>query len=160
MSYVIWFLLLVIGVSDVQKQRIPNRLVGYLLLSVVVELYLSSSLVWAIHFKGLAVTFAIGFIFYLLRIMAAGDVKLLTVIGLWLGADVMWQVIAYVVVAGGVIGMFYLLLHLASSSYSLAEHLKIYAMQKVASGLKSSQVLVIPFAPAIVIGIAYYFYSF
>jgi prepilin peptidase CpaA len=90
--------------------------------------------------------------------MAGGDVKLLTVLGLWLGAETMWSVTPFIIVAGGVIGVFYLALNLASSSVSIAEHVRSYAVQKVTPGWKNEQPLVIPFAPAIVIGLAYYFY--
>ncbi len=149
---------MVMGVSDVQRHRIPNYMVVALLVVVIAELCLALDVIWWQHIKGFLITFAVGFAFYTLRLMAGGDVKLLAVIGLWLGGSTMWQVMPFVVVAGGVISLFYLALHVASSSESVGLQMKAYAVQKVTSGWRSKQPLVIPFAPAIVIGLAYYFY--
>ncbi|MGP8307469.1 A24 family peptidase [Vibrio sp. YIC-376] len=160
MSLVIWSILIMIGVSDAQRHRIPNKFVGLLLIAIAFDLYThQESIVWWIHIKGLLITLAIGFGLYLARAMAGGDVKLLTVLGLWLGAETMWSVTPFIIVAGGVIGIFYLALYFASSSYSIVEHVRAYALQKITPGWKSKQTLVIPFAPAIVIGLAYYFYT-
>ncbi|MGR5485587.1 A24 family peptidase [Vibrio alfacsensis] len=158
MSYGIWLILMLAGVSDAQRHRIPNPLVLALLLVVTVELFQQQEVMWWLHLKGFLATFAIGFVLYLIRAMAGGDVKLLAVIGLWLGADVMWQVTPYIIIAGGVIGAFYLALHLASSTEPINQQVKAYAVQRVTPGWRSQQPLVIPFAPAIVVGLAYYFY--
>ncbi len=158
MNLLIWFFLVMIGVSDVQKHRIPNQLVGLLLLAVAIELWLVPDIELWMHLKALLVTFLVCFVLYLLRVMAGGDVKLLAVVGFWLGPEAMSKVAPYIIVAGGVIGAFYLALYLASSNYTIAEQVKAYAVQKVTPGWKSKQPLVIPFAPAIVIGLAYYFY--
>ncbi|MCF7481311.1 A24 family peptidase [Vibrio sp. J1-1] len=158
LTVVLWSVLFVIGVSDAQRHRIPNQLVGVLFLVVVVNLYLESDVEWMIHLKGLLVTFTTCFLLYLVRVMAGGDVKLLAAIGFWLGAETMWQVTPYIVIAGGIIGVFYLALHLASSVEPIGQQVKAYAVQKVTPGWKNKQPLVIPFAPTIVIGLAYYFY--
>jgi len=160
MNLLIWVLLFIIGVSDVQRNRIPNNLVIILLLIVVIDLFQTPGLLWTLHIKGMLITLGVGFGLYVVKAMAGGDVKLLTVVGLWLGAEVMWQVTAYVVVAGGIIGAFYLMLHMASSGQSFKEHVKVYAVQRVTRGWSTQYPLVIPFAPAIVIGMAYYFYIF
>ncbi|ANQ17859.1 A24 family peptidase [Vibrio natriegens] len=159
MNVVIWSLLIIIGVSDAQRHRIPNQYIGMLLLAVTIDLSLKQDVSWWFQAQGFLVTFALGFGLYLCRLMAGGDVKLLAVLGLWLGAETMWSVTPFIVVAGGVIGGFYLALYLASSSYSITEHARAYAVQKVSPGWKSKEPLVIPFAPAIVIGLAYYFYT-
>ncbi|WP_423839810.1 prepilin peptidase [Vibrio mytili] len=158
LELIIWSLLICIGVSDAQRHRISNKLVCALFLVVGVSLAQQFNLDWLIHLKGFLITFAIGFGLYITRVMAGGDVKLLTVIGLWLGAKTMWQVTPYIIIAGGVIGCFYLALHMASSTIPFTQQFKGYAIQKVTPGWKSKQPLVIPFAPAIVIGLAYYFY--
>ncbi|WP_243974574.1 prepilin peptidase [Vibrio natriegens] len=158
MILIIWTLLTAIGVSDAQRHRIPNNLVFFLLLAVLASLCLKQDMEVWLHLKGMLITFALGFLLYLGRLMAGGDVKLLTVLGLWLGAETMWSVTPFIIVAGGVVGIFYLALHIATSSYSFTEHIRVYAVQKVTPGWKNEQRLVIPFAPAIVIGLAYYFY--
>jgi prepilin peptidase CpaA len=160
MILIIWTLLTAIGVSDAQRHRIPNNLVFFLLLAVLASLCLKQDMEVWLHLKGMLITFALGFLLYLGRLMAGGDVKLLTVLGLWLGAETMWSVTPFIIVAGGVIGGFYLAMHFASSSYSITEHARAYTVQKVTPGWKSKQPLVIPFAPAIVIGLAYYFYAY
>ncbi|MGI9896969.1 prepilin peptidase [Vibrio natriegens] len=159
-NLVIWGLIVAIGVSDAQRHRIPNQFVGLLLLAVISEILLDPNTMLWLHVKGMLLTFIVGFVLYLGRLMAGGDVKLLTVLGLWLGAETMWSVTPFIIVAAGVIGGFYLALYLASSSYSITEHARAYVVQKVTPGWKSKQPLVIPFAPAIVIGLAYYFYAY
>ena len=158
MSLCIWTLLIIVGVSDAQRHRIPNKLVGFLLLIVLISLHQSTNVDWLVQFKGFFITLATCLVLYTARVMAGGDVKLLAVVGLWLGDEIMWRVTPYIVVAGGVIGLFYLALHLASSMVPFTQQVKGYALQKVTPGWKSKQPLVIPFAPAIVIGLAYYFY--
>ncbi|ANQ22465.1 peptidase A24 [Vibrio natriegens] len=158
MTLIAWILLFVIGVSDVQRHRIPNFMIVALLVVVIAELCLAADVIWWQHIKGFLITFAVGFAFYALRLMAGGDVKLLAVIGLWLGGSTMWQVMPFVVVAGGVVSLFYLALHVASSRESIGLQMKAYAVQRVSPGSREQQPLVIPFAPAIVIGLAYYFY--
>lgn len=157
-SCLVWGILLVTGVSDAQRHRIPNQLVGILLLVVLADLCLKSNVEWVLHFKGFLVTFSVGFLIYLMRAMAGGDVKFLAVVGLWLGAETMWQATPYIIVSGGVVGFFYLALHMASTYEPILKQVKAYVVQKVTPGWKSRQPLVIPFAPAIVIGLAYYFY--
>ncbi|KIN10315.1 peptidase A24 [Vibrio mytili] len=158
MHIIIWVLLAVIGVSDAQRHRIPNQLVGLLACAVLADIYMQGSEVLGSHIQGLLTTFAICFGLYLLRVMAGGDVKLLATVGLWVGIDVMGEVSLYIVVAGGLIALFYLALHVACSTIPFTQQVKGYAVQKVTPGWKSKQPLVIPFAPAIVIGLAYYFY--
>lgn len=155
---VLWGILLMIGVSDAQRHRIPNQLVIALLVFVCVDVYLQSNIDLWLHIKGFLVTFAVCFWLYLMRVMAGGDVKLLAVVALWLGATEMWQAVPFMVMAGGVTGLFYLALYLASTSEPISVQVKIYAVQKITKDWKSKQPLVIPFAPAIVIGLAYYFY--
>ncbi len=158
MNLVIWFLLVAIGVSDAQRHRIPNHMVGLLLLAVIISVLQQPGVDWIIHVKGFLITFVVGFGLYLVRAMAGGDVKLLAVLGLWLGDGMMWQVTPYIVLSGGVIGVFFLALHMASSGESVLLQVKAYSLQKITPGWKTQQPLVIPFAPAIVIGLAYYFY--
>ncbi|MCA0934768.1 A24 family peptidase [Vibrio alginolyticus] len=158
MILIIWALLIAIGVSDVQRHRIPNQAVGVLLLAVLLDAYLRTDIVWWVHLKGFLVTFFVCFGFYITRVMAAGDVKLLAVIGLWLGATDMLQVVPFIIVAGGVIAFFYLAHYMAYTTEPLVKQVKTYAVQRATPGWKAQQPLVIPFAPAIVVGLAYYFY--
>ncbi|MBR9788127.1 MAG: prepilin peptidase [Vibrionaceae bacterium] len=154
----LWAILLMIGVSDAQRHRIPNQLVIALMLCVCVDVYMQADVEWWFHIKGFLLTFAACFCLYLMRVMAGGDVKLLAVVAFWLGATEMWQAVPYMIIAGGVTGLFYLALYLASTSEPISIQVKVYAVQKMTRGWRSKQPLVIPFAPSIVIGLAYYFY--
>ncbi|CAE6911804.1 COG4960 Flp pilus assembly protein [Vibrio sp. B1FLJ16] len=158
MSFVIWFLLTAIGVSDAQRHRIPNQLIVFLFVAVSVDILLQTEMQWWFQLKGFLITFAVCLGLYVCKVMAGGDVKLLAVIGLWLGTEAMLEVTPYIVLAGGVMSLFYLALHTASSYETIAEQLKAYAIQKLTPGWRAKQPLVIPFAPAIVVGLAYYFY--
>lgn len=154
----IWSLLIAIGVSDAQDNKISNKAVVLLLVMVTANVMYASASNGLEHLYSGIVTFAVCFILYLLKVMAGGDVKLLAVLGVWLGPENMLQAIPLVIVSGGVVGLFYLAQHLASSHSTFGEQIKAYAVQKLTPGWKSNQRLVIPFAPAIVIGLAYYFY--
>lgn len=158
LELIIWSLLISIGVSDAQRHLIPNHYVFGLIVLVVLQLTFDSSVMWLEHVKGFGATFGICIVLYALRLMAGGDVKLLAVVGLWLGAGDMWQSTAYIILAGGVVSVFYLAFYLASSPITLTEHARYYTIQKATPGWKAKQPLVIPFAPAIVIGLACYFY--
>lgn len=154
----IWSLLIVIGVSDVMRHRIPNKMILLLIAAVLVELFFGTNNGWHAHLVGFVYTTCLCFVFYFMKAMAGGDVKLLAAIGLWLGSEQMWLATPYIVIAGGVIATLYLARHLASSPITMTEQMRSYAVQKVTPGWKSSQPLVIPFAPAVVIGLAYFFY--
>ncbi|MDV6251365.1 prepilin peptidase [Vibrio sp. EA2] len=154
----IWSLLIAIGVSDVRDNKISNKAVLLLMVIVTASVMFNSASDGLEHLYGGFVTFAVCFILYLFKVMAGGDVKLLAVLGGWLGPENMWQAVPIIIIAGGILGLFYLAQYIAASSVSLFELVKAYGLQKVTPGWKSKQPLVIPFAPAIVIGLAYYFY--
>ncbi len=156
----IWSLLIVIGVSDVMRHRIPNKMVLLLLAAVLTELVVATNNGWHSHLLGFVYTAGLCFVFYFIKAMAGGDVKLLAVVGLWLGSEQMWLATPYIVIAGGIIATFYLARHLASSPVTITEQMRSYAVQKVTPGWRTSQPLVIPFAPAVVIGLAYFFYIY
>lgn len=100
--------------SDVRSHRIPNRLVlcgaglGLLLNSVLPQGYgFISSLPGALGFwkslGGLGLGFAILLPLYMLRAMAAGDVKLMAMIGAFLGPNAIIGTILTTFIAGGVL---------------------------------------------------------
>ncbi|MBF7728653.1 prepilin peptidase [Pseudomonas sp. N040] len=96
--------------SDIRTHRIPNL---YLALGVVVAMAgqlvlggLDGLLVWA---AGLVVGLLCFLPLYLLGGMAAGDVKLMAVAGSYLGATGAWWAAVYSLLAGGVLGVLFLL---------------------------------------------------
>lgn len=113
---VLMVLLLLAMREDVRSHRIPNKLV---LVGVVLGLGLngllpgglgfnsevSGGIGWLSALKGLALGIAVLFPIYLLRAMGAGDVKLMGMVGAFLGAgDLIGAVIA-TFIAGGVMAL-------------------------------------------------------
>ncbi len=156
---VIWSLLIAIGVSDAQKHRIPNKAVLLLFTAVAANLAFNANSDGLDHLYGGLVTFAACFVLYLFKVMAGGDVKLLAVIGAWLGLSNIGEATVGIILAGGVVGLFYLALYVCSSTTSLTDQFRGYCLEKVTPGIKTAKPMVIPFAPVIVIGLAYFSYT-
>ncbi|MFY2160983.1 A24 family peptidase [Vibrio alginolyticus] len=156
---IIWSLLIAIGVSDAQKHRIPNKAVLMLLVAVTANVIYNPATTGLDHLYGGLVAFAVCFALYLFKVMAGGDVKLLAVIGAWLGLSNLGEASIGIILAGGIVGIFYLMLHVSSTSVALSHQIKGYCLEKVTPGCRSSKPLVIPFAPIIVIGLAYFSYT-
>lgn len=106
--------LLLAVVSDIRRRRIPNQLVLYgLLMGLALQtiappgqgllqdggLGLGAALMGG--FAGLALFLP----FYLLRVLGAGDVKLMSVVGVWLGASAVLQAGLWTMIAGGVLAL-------------------------------------------------------
>lgn len=113
----LFVLMLLIVRQDVREYRIPNKLVltGIVLGVAMNGLFPSvwgfndavpGGLGWIGAIKGLIVGFAVLLPMYLLRTMGAGDVKLMAMVGAFVGVnDVLWIVLA-TFIAGGVIALF------------------------------------------------------
>ncbi|HGL6714844.1 prepilin peptidase [Burkholderia contaminans] len=90
--------------TDLAARRIPNPLValglaGALVAQCLLHGVLAGALGWL---AGAATGFALLLPFYLLRGMAAGDVKLMLAIGAWVGAQMTAYIVLATFVAGGV----------------------------------------------------------
>lgn len=103
------FLLLILGVAvyfDLRERRIPNFLIVVGLPAGLIHSAtqhgfdgLTASL-W-----GLLVAGGVLFPFFAVRMVGAGDVKLMAVVGAFVGLDDVWRVVLYVFLAGGIIGV-------------------------------------------------------
>jgi len=97
-------LVIVAASTDLVARRIPNRIVlGGLIAALAVQIWLlgprSGGVSWI---EGALAGFALLFPFYLLRGMAAGDVKLLMMIGTWVGPVTALQIALATFLIGGV----------------------------------------------------------
>lgn len=172
----IWVLLLIIGVSDAREYRIPNYLILLLLAIGILftvlgspdDQYLSAL---APRLLGLFVGFIIGLVFYVKKIMAAGDVKLLAVMVFFVGYGELIEFVKYVSFACCFIGVMYLLNNRLVIKRELSTHdieePKIHMLSgsflrqlyKFKCSLTSNQELTyMPLAPVLIIGLAMYQY--
>lgn len=170
----IWFILLVIGVSDAREYRIPNYLIIFLFsISVVFTLFnswSSSNLnVAGGHILGFFLAFFVGIAFYILKVVAAGDVKLIAIIGLLVGYSGLYTFTMYLVFCCCFIGgMYWLLNRLMLSSFcpkkTTARSIKLtYSLDNHSSEFKSdfnakTDIAYMPFAPIVIVALAMYQY--
>ncbi|KVH56221.1 peptidase A24 [Burkholderia sp. MSMB1072] len=98
--------------TDIATRRIPNRLVllglaGALIAQCLLHGAPAGVLGWL---GGAATGFGLLLPFYLLRGMAAGDVKLMLAIGAWVGAEMTFYIVLATFLAGGIGAVAYALL--------------------------------------------------
>lgn len=163
MEYFIWFVLLIIAVSDARDHRIPNILLMVTLslcgLKMVLHPTLSPTLTEAL--MGGGAMFFGALVLHLMRIMAPGDVKLLGVIGFWLGWGQLLDISVWIAIATLLVGGIHAVISVAGTEQSLQRQFERYKML-FAYGRTGTKVLDsgnetklrMPFAPVIVIGLA------
>ena len=105
-----WFLLILALfsaiVTDLYKRKIPNVLIVLGLVGGLVgQLFLPQGLGFAHWGIGVAIGFICFFPLYILRGMAAGDVKLMMVVGGFLGFPLVLTAALYSYVAGGIMAI-------------------------------------------------------
>lgn len=111
---VLVLLLLVAAVIDVRTLRIPNWLT---VTGALIGLALSAAVQWQVlgvawavdgalwSLAGLAAGLALMLPFYALRVMGAGDVKLMAMVGAFLGLPQIVPAVICVFIAGGVVAL-------------------------------------------------------
>lgn len=106
------FCLVLAACMDYRTHRIPNWLVGWgsllgVVLSWLYPPFHQTSAWWPI--QGLVMGLALFLPFYLLGVMGAGDVKLMAMVGAFIGpSHVLWAAL-YTLVAGGVLALVWVL---------------------------------------------------
>ena len=113
-SGVLLALLVTAAVIDVRRHRIPNWLTLSgtafgLLYSAVVPFYMHHGFLWSLG--GWAIGFGLLFPCWLMRIMGAGDVKLMAMAGALLGVTGVIPAILASFIAGGVLAVGYSIRH-------------------------------------------------
>lgn len=104
-------------VGDLRSRRIPNRLVlaGFAVAalahggSILFGAWPLAGSAWWSPLAGLAVGFALMLPFHLLRAMGAGDVKLMAMVGAFIGPGVVATAVLYTLLAGGLLSLAFML---------------------------------------------------
>ena len=174
MTLFIWLTLVVIGVSDAKAHRIPNKLLLLLLVLLCVCVFLSAPQVtWWLAFGDKSAAFGLAFVFglamYLLKVMAPGDVKLIAVLGFFLGTGELVNYLFYVCLSTAFVGPMYWLMnrlqlalnsgHSGGNISQLSLTGMVVSMQLGKQELKKKittgkDLTYIPFAPILIIGLA------
>ncbi|PMO51302.1 hypothetical protein BCT07_06320 [Vibrio breoganii] len=163
MPILFWIILCIISIYDLKENRIPNKLLVIAILLKSVVLATSSSLNYIDSILSGLVLFTLGFIFFILRAMSPGDVKLLGTIGYLTGITQFGSLLFYLTMAGGLVAVF-CLFDAISQGYkpkSLKQKADELALTKELGKIPHSryeQKLVMPFAPSVVIGLALFYY--
>ena len=107
LNVVLLLLVSIAGVNDLATRRIPNRLLLAGLACALVLRLLSANPAAALlsALGGMGVGLAVFLPFYLLRGMAAGDVKLMAVVGVFTGPDEAFEIAVLTWCAGGVMAV-------------------------------------------------------
>jgi prepilin peptidase CpaA len=94
-------LLLWAAIEDMRSRRIPNWLTFSLVLSGIVQSFMSGHLVSpSMSLLGFAVGFGLPLILFLIGALGGGDVKLLAGVGAWFGAGVVFRVFCLAAIVG------------------------------------------------------------
>lgn len=111
---VLFALLILAAVSDCRTYKIPNWLtlagiVFGLSYNTIVPLSPHTGFMWA--FKGLSLGFLIMLPLYALKAIGAGDVKLMAMIGAFLGVPATFHAVIAIFIAGGAAALGFALFH-------------------------------------------------
>jgi prepilin peptidase CpaA len=136
-------LVIAAAVIDVQSLRIPNWLtVGGMVLGLAWNTAVASAslagLLWALG--GLAVGLVVLLPFYAVRVMGAGDVKLMAAVGAFLGFPGILYAILFTFIAGGILALMFALAHrsagrMAANVGQIARYVAFGAMTGVRSAV-------------------------
>lgn len=107
-------LLICAAVSDARSRRIPNKLTMTgtalgLLYSAFVPFWLGHGLLWSLG--GCLVALVLLFPLWMMRILGAGDVKLMAMVGSLVGLDAITGAMVASLIAGGIMAIGYSLWH-------------------------------------------------
>ncbi|NVD05916.1 prepilin peptidase [Vibrio sp. JPW-9-11-11] len=169
MNYLIWLGFIAIAINDAKEHRIPNSfllvVLSVCLVNVLFQPHPLDGLITALS-GGLALFFC-ALLLHFARVMAPGDVKLLGVVGFWLGWGSLLPASAWIGFASVVVGLLYAALNRVITGASIKELLTKYSLMAaygsqtnalVAGKDASEHKLRMPFAPVVVMGLALFHY--
>ncbi|MEZ9897692.1 prepilin peptidase [Vibrio breoganii] len=170
MSLIPWFVLIVIAVYDLSENRIPNIFLFLLLSFRIIEITVLDVSLLLNALLSLVLYFFIGLVLFSLRAMSPGDVKLLGVVGAYVGWSNTAQFLYYILMASGVVAFLFLLDGHSRgkpsrllTSFANVKPFALTDSRSFSQGGGSfhsrySDKLVMPFAPSVVIGLALFYY--
>ena len=99
--------------SDFLKFVIPNQVcVAIAALYPLYALAAAPNVDWAGGIACGAIVFALGFVFFVLRLTGGGDVKMLSAVSIWAGPELILPFLVVTAFAGGVVSLVALVRHL------------------------------------------------
>jgi prepilin peptidase CpaA len=145
------------AVSDARSQRIPNRLVLAGLLLALVLRAGSGLTPLAYGLAGGAIAFVIGFPLFALRAFGGGDVKFLTVCGLFVGLPLIGKTALFSGAAGGILALIVIArrrlpLVAALRTWNLMRHAATLGQNGERMTLQDEGAIAAPYAVAIATG--------
>ncbi|WP_022942105.1 A24 family peptidase [Psychromonas hadalis] len=153
---IIFLVFLIALYFDLRYQRIPNLLCFVtLLLGFMVQYYFSG---WAGLFNafiGAGLALVILFPAFALKLLGAGDVKLMVAIGSFLTVQLLLWSLIYAIIAGAITSIFLALYKLGWQRFSdvLFHYLRcLYLRQFIRASDQTFLKLKVPYAPALAIG--------
>ncbi|MEZ9130294.1 prepilin peptidase [Vibrio breoganii] len=165
----IWAILTIIVIYDSRENRIPNKSVLLLSIYALCLASVESNTLLEVgrYVLGGFLLFASGLVFYSLRVMAAGDVKLLGAVGMVLGYGNLSTPMFWVLMSGAGLGILYWCLARLYRPYSVTD-LAISSLgpdsktlgSLAPPGFSEFANTKMPFAPAIAVGLAIYSYLY
>ncbi len=154
----------VAAVWDLRSGRIPNRITYTAIVCGLV--FRTASGGWRSGFEGLAAGLIGGgifFLFFLVRGMGAGDVKLMAAVGVWAGLQHLPAVLIVAALAGGVLALTYMFTRrqafrtLRNLGSLVRHHAAFGVTPHPEINLDNPQAIRIPYALAIAAGTVYVF---
>lgn len=105
---ILCFLLLIACYQDTYKNRITNSLtLTGALIGVLLTIFFSGDIDFIASIAGWCIGLMLFLPFYLLRLMGAGDVKLLAMVGSFVGANDIFYVFIHSLIAGGLLALIF-----------------------------------------------------
>lgn len=153
-------LLMLAVITDIRSRKIPNSLIATgLVVALVGQLFLPNGQGWQAWLLGILAGFFAFLPLYLLHGMAAGDVKLMSTVGAFVGWGMALKIALVTFVIGGIMGMTYVL---ATGRFAKAKQ-NIYqvlmpiftrssGVRMPAADISGQSVGYIPYAAAIALG--------
>ncbi|MDC7706762.1 A24 family peptidase [Vogesella indigofera] len=150
--------------ADIATRKIPNRLVFFgMIIGFLAQAFLPGGDGLLSAFKGLLFGFGLFLPLYLLRVMGAGDVKLMAMVGCFSGSPAIFGVVLCTLLAGGVLSLIFSLKMKAFRQMlnNVKFMIFIKSIRTAGGGLASTDDMVgsvgtLPYAMAIAIGTAGY----